>query len=97
MNEAGREDRRKEGQAGARDEGPPCELCGSPVVVNRERYDVFERMHWLCFHMVYEHVGADPDEPCEDPSCPWRRLEILDGELRRLGVDPDDLPRMDSG
>ncbi len=48
-----------------------CGLCHAPVVVNRDRYEVFEGMHWLCFHIVYEHGPYDPDEQCEDPSCPW--------------------------
>jgi hypothetical protein len=39
------------------------------VVINRQLYaEVFEKMHWLCFHLEYEHPG-DPDAPCGDPSC----------------------------
>jgi hypothetical protein len=52
------------------DEPSPCVRCGRPVVVNREWYDVFERMHWLCFHLEFEHGDHDPDEGCGDPSCP---------------------------
>ncbi len=52
-----------------------CGLCHAPVVVNRDRYEVFEGMHWLCFHIVYEHGPYDPDERCEDPSCPHRKGE----------------------
>jgi hypothetical protein len=52
-----------------------CVRCGRPVIVNRELYaTVFERMHWLCFHLEYEHPG-DPDEACADPSCHIRRRE----------------------
>ena len=76
-------------------EPPACRLCKQPVVKNREMYEVFEGMHWIRFHVVFEHVDADPDAPCEDPSCPWVRLEVLGEELRRLGVDPDELPRLD--
>jgi len=48
---------------------PVCVRCGKPVVVNRQLYaEVFEKMHWLCFHLEYEHPG-DPDAPCGDPSC----------------------------
>jgi hypothetical protein len=39
-------------------------------VVNRQWFEVFERMHWLCFHLEFEHGEHDPDEACTDPSCP---------------------------
>ena len=52
--------------------------------------DVFEGMHWLCFHLEYEHA-ADPDVPCEDPSCPWFLIEVYRGKLQELGVDPDEV------
>lgn len=67
-----------------------CELCGKPVTVNRDYYDVFERMHWLCFHIVFEH-REDPDRPCSDPSCPWWHHEVYRRKLRRLGYDPDEV------
>jgi hypothetical protein len=51
-----------------------CKFCGQPVRVNEEYYDVFEGMHWLCFHLSFEHGDYDPDEPCDDPSCPWNRI-----------------------
>lgn len=51
-----------------------CKRCGKAVQVYRDDYDVFEGMHWLCFHMEYEHGSYDPDEPCDDPSCPWNRF-----------------------
>ncbi|MEH7108215.1 hypothetical protein [Bacillus sp. JJ1764] len=54
-------------------EYPICVRCNEPVVVNKENYELFEKMHWLCFHLEFEHTGFDPDEPCEDPSCPWNR------------------------
>ena len=51
---------------------PLCRWCGRPVRVNRERYDIFEQMHWICFHFEFEHTPEfDPDVPCADPSCPW--------------------------
>jgi hypothetical protein len=40
------------------------------VVVSREQYDVFERMHYVCFHMEFEHDPHDPDEDCGVPGCP---------------------------
>jgi hypothetical protein len=67
-----------------------CRLCGGPVVVEHERYEVFEWMHWLCFHIVFEHDG-DPDEPCGDPSCPRWHVLVYRRELERLGHDPNDV------
>ncbi len=67
-----------------------CRLCGSPVVVNRDHYAVFEQMRWLCFHIVFEHDG-DPDEPCRDPSCPQRHIEIFRWKLEQLGYDPTEV------
>jgi hypothetical protein len=65
-----------------------CVRCQKPVVVNRSQYETFEKMHWLCFHLEYEH-DADPDEPCGDiSSCPWWQIEFLKQELVRLGRDP---------
>jgi hypothetical protein len=51
-----------------------CRFCGQPVKINEDYYDVFEGMHWLCFHLAFEHGNYDPDEPCDDPSCPWNRI-----------------------
>ena len=64
-----------------------CKRCGQPVIENAERFDVFEGMHWLCFHLEYEHEG-DPDVPCRDISCPWFQLEVFGNLLRERGVDP---------
>jgi hypothetical protein len=49
-----------------------CKRCNRPVIKNSEHYDTYEHMHWICFHLEYEHGEYDPDEPCSDPSCPWR-------------------------
>ncbi|MDF4251410.1 hypothetical protein [Streptomyces sp. WMMB303] len=55
---------------------PVCVRCGRVVRVNADLYDTFERMHWVCFHYEFEHaVGdpdRDPDQACDDPSCPMR-------------------------
>lgn len=51
-----------------------CRFCGKPVTVNEDYYDVFEGMHWLCFHLNFEHGEYDYDEPCDDPSCPWNKI-----------------------
>jgi hypothetical protein len=47
-----------------------CVRCGLEVRVNRESYEIFERMHYVCFHFVFEHGGFDPDEECDAPGCP---------------------------
>ena len=46
-----------------------CARCGRPVRVNRDSYQLFERMHHVCFHYEFEHHG-DPDEPCDADGCP---------------------------
>jgi len=67
-----------------------CRLCGRSVVVNREDYETFEKMHWLCFHISFEHEG-DPDEPCDDPSCLWTHIGAYRRKLERLGCDPQEV------
>lgn len=70
------------------EESPPtCVRCGRPVAANAELYEVFERMHWLCFHLEFEHAG-DPDVACGDPSCPWFHIEVYRREVESLGRDP---------
>lgn len=58
--------------------------CQQPVVKNAEHYEAFERMHWVCFHLEYEHQG-DPDEPCPDPSCFWRVRGPVEGLAKERG------------
>jgi hypothetical protein len=62
---------------------PECRRCGRPVRVSSHLYDVFEEMHWVCFHFEFEHElsDADPDEPCADPFCPSARATTHIGEL----------------
>lgn len=48
-----------------------CVRCHRPVKNERD-YELFEKMHWVCFHLEFEH-DTDPDEPCGDPSCFWLR------------------------
>ena len=68
-----------------------CTRCGRPVRRHRESYhDLFEKMHWLCFHLEFEHEG-DPDEPCSDASCHAWQLEVFRRKLEELGHDPDDV------
>ena len=67
-----------------------CARCGKAVVVHQEDYEIFEKMHWLCFHLEYEHK-ADPDEACNDPSCPWWQIHIFRQKLKELEQDPDEV------
>jgi hypothetical protein len=53
-------------------DAPLCWACGGPVIRERDRYLIFEGMHWVCFHFEFEHDHNDRDEPCDDPSCPMR-------------------------
>jgi len=39
-----------------------CKRCQRPVIAQAEAYETFEQMHWLCFHLEYEHRG-DPTAP----------------------------------
>ena len=49
---------------------PACDRCGRPVRRNQADYELFERMHWVCFHYEFEHVPADPDDDCGAAGCP---------------------------
>jgi hypothetical protein len=49
---------------------PICRRCGRPVAVSRNQYDVFEGMHYVCFHYEFEHHPVDPDEECGAGGCP---------------------------
>lgn len=69
---------------------PICVKCHQPVHKNRDSYEVFEKMHWLCFHFEFEHEG-DADMPCNDPGCPWWHLEVFKAKLTALGIKPEDL------
>lgn len=65
-----------------------CRRCRKPVKVRYDDYDLFEQMHWLCFHLEFEH-DADPDEPCSDPGSPWWHIEVYKEALRKLNHDPE--------
>ncbi|WP_328526800.1 hypothetical protein [Kribbella sp. NBC_00359] len=50
-----------------------CMRCGEQVESGREDYEVFERMHWDCFHYAYEHDlngEVAESEDCGQPGCP---------------------------
>ena len=65
-----------------------CVRCNLPVEKNAASYELFEGMHWLCFHLEFEH-DADPDTPCSDPSCLWWHIQVFRQKLAKLGADPD--------
>jgi len=67
-----------------------CVRCNKPVEEHREYYDIHEKMHWLCFHLEYEHEG-DPDRSCSDPSCPWWHIEVYKSKLKSLGLNPEEI------
>jgi hypothetical protein len=47
-----------------------CRDCGRPVTVSSDQFEVFERMHYTCFHYLFEHDPFDPDEECTAGGCP---------------------------
>ena len=81
---------------------PMCRRCGLEVVQARDLYDVFEQMHWICFHLEHEHEG-DPDEPCRAAGCPWLLIAAYEKKLSEMGLDPSSvaisylLPDLEAG
>lgn len=68
--------------------GPNCKSCGYQV--EKQDAEVFEGMHWLCFHFAFEH-NANPDEPCRSRNCPSWHLQILKAHIQEQGDDPDSI------
>lgn len=65
-----------------------CRRCGRPIEENAANAAIFEGMHWLCFHLEFEH-DADPDVACSDfAGCPWWTIAHLEREVKELGLDP---------
>jgi hypothetical protein len=69
-------------------EKPICVRCGLEVRVNRETYEILERMHWVCFHFEFEHTGFDPDEECDVPDCPSSLFTSPPARAGLLAPDP---------
>lgn len=59
-----------------------CARCGREVRVNRDSYEIFERMHYVCFRYEFEHGPYDPDEECNAGGCPSSRLDAPAPPLR---------------
>jgi hypothetical protein len=47
-----------------------CVRCGQPVTASAESYEVFEKMHYVCFHYEFEHIDTDVDVECGAGGCP---------------------------
>ncbi len=47
-----------------------CRHCGRLVGISADQFEVFERMHYSCFHYMFEHDPFDPDEECTAGGCP---------------------------
>src|SRR5689334_3884307 len=59
------------------DSGPMhlvCQRCGRDVQVSADQFEVFERMHYVCFHYEFEHGDADVDQECGAGGCPSASL-----------------------
>ena len=65
--------------------GPVCRRCGREVLANQDQYDVFEGMHYVCFHYEFEHTG-DPDVECEAGGCPAAGTALMSLRLRVDGA-----------
>jgi hypothetical protein len=44
--------------------------AGAPSWLIASTTTCFERMHYLCFHLEFEHSDCEPDEGCDVPGCP---------------------------
>lgn len=67
-------------------QSPECQRCGKPVVASAADYDVFEHMHYVCFHYEFEHPG-DPDTECVAGGCPASGVSLPSRLVRTDGVD----------
>ena len=63
---------------------PVCVRCHRPVRLSADQFEVFEKMHYVCFHYEFEHDPADPDEECQAGGCPSFRLDAPPRVIRGL-------------
>lgn len=47
-----------------------CRRCGSTVKSSATDFEIFEQMHYVCFHYEFEHGEVDVDEECTAGGCP---------------------------
>jgi len=66
-------------------EKPVCRRCGVVVTASAEAFDVFEQMHYVCFHYEFEHPG-DPDVECDAGGCPAAGAHLPSRVLLTEGV-----------
>lgn len=52
-----------------------CRRCGRLVTVRSDQFEVFEGMHYSCFHYAFEHDPFDIDEECTAGGCPSAGIE----------------------
>ncbi len=62
-----------------------CRSCGHQVLVGAGQFEVFEQMHYLCFHYQFEHGAVDVDEECGAGGCPSAHLPGPRGHGRAYG------------
>lgn len=55
-------------------------------MASAEQYEVFEGMHYTCFHYEFEHEG-DPDVECSAGGCPAAGAGLLPLRFRVAGVE----------
>lgn len=60
---------------------PTCRRCRRSVRVSLDIYEVFEQMHYVCFHYEFEHDPFDPDEECTAGGCPTFKLDAPPRQL----------------
>lgn len=65
---------------------PVCRRCNLPVEASADSYDIFEQMHYVCFHFEFEHQG-DPDIECAAGGCPAAGIRLPSRYVRAAGVD----------
>lgn len=51
-----------------------CRRCGRAVP--GADFEIFERMHYLCFHYEFEHGDIDVDMECSAGGCPSRHTGL---------------------
>ena len=60
-------------------------------MVSATQYEVFERMHYVCFHYEFEHGDTDVDQECGAGGCPSATLagarETVISTARALAVE----------
>ena len=47
-----------------------CRRCGRAAKSSATNFEIFEQMHYVCFHYEFEHGDVDVDEECNAGGCP---------------------------